>query len=116
MRKLAVFWLLFLAITLHGPEAGAQAETYPSRNIRLFVPFAPAGVMDIVGRIVFERAGAILRQTVVVENRPGVGGTLARLWRQAGHNVRAGGRDAVAEVAAHGEVSIRPGTSRHSPE
>src|ERR1044071_2506480 len=35
-----------------------------------------------------------------------VGGILAQLWREAGHDVQAGGRDAVAEVAAHGEVVL----------
>jgi 8-hydroxy-5-deazaflavin:NADPH oxidoreductase len=35
-----------------------------------------------------------------------VGGALTRLWREAGHDVRAGGRDSVAEVAAHGEVVL----------
>jgi len=35
-----------------------------------------------------------------------VGGTLAKLWREAGHDVRAGGRDSVAEVAAHGEIVL----------
>jgi 8-hydroxy-5-deazaflavin:NADPH oxidoreductase len=35
-----------------------------------------------------------------------VGGALAKLWREAGHDVRAGGRDSVAEVAAHGEVVL----------
>jgi tripartite-type tricarboxylate transporter receptor subunit TctC len=58
-------------------SAHAETAAYPSRNMRLFVPFAPAGVMDIVGRIVFEKVGASLRQTVVVENRPGAGGTIA---------------------------------------
>jgi len=35
-----------------------------------------------------------------------VSGTLAKLWREAGHDVRAGGRDSVAEVAAHGEIVL----------
>jgi 8-hydroxy-5-deazaflavin:NADPH oxidoreductase len=35
-----------------------------------------------------------------------VGGTLAKLWREAGHDVRAGGRDSVAEVAAYGEIVL----------
>ena len=60
-----------------GRPAAAQPGTYPSRNIRLFIPFAAAGVMDIVGRIVFEKVAASLRQAVVVENRPGAGGTIA---------------------------------------
>lgn len=65
-----------LALLSAASSVRAQ-ESYPSRNIRLFVPFAPAGVMDIVGRIVFEKVGASLRLTVVVENRPGAGGTIA---------------------------------------
>src|SRR5689334_11902287 len=67
-----------LIVLLMGvPSARAQSDAYPSRNIRLFIPFAAAGVMDIVGRIVFEKVGASLRQIVVVENRPGAGGTIA---------------------------------------
>ena len=65
------------------PPAWAQSDTYPSRNIRLFIPFAAAGVMDIVGRIVFEKVGASLRQTVVVENRPGAAkGMKRRMLRE----------------------------------
>ena len=73
MRKL--FVTTFLAATVW--SATAMAETYPARPIKVVVPFAAAGVQDVVTRIVFERVSSLLGQTVIVENRPGAGGTIA---------------------------------------
>ena len=56
---------------------GARADDYPTRTIRAVVPFAPAGVMDFVARIVLERVGQSLGQQIVIDNRPGAGGTIA---------------------------------------
>jgi len=54
-----------------------HAEEYPSRNIRVVVPFAPAGVTDIVARIVFDAMSLNLGQSIVIENKPGASGTIA---------------------------------------
>lgn len=54
----------------------AAAQQYPTRPIRVIVPFPPGGGVDIVGRTVGERLGARLGQTIVVDNRPGAGATL----------------------------------------
>jgi tripartite-type tricarboxylate transporter receptor subunit TctC len=55
----------------------ARAATYPDRLIRLIVPFTPGGPVDVMARLVGQYLAAKLGQPVVVENRPGVGGTLA---------------------------------------
>jgi tripartite-type tricarboxylate transporter receptor subunit TctC len=52
------------------------AQTYPSRPIRVIVPFPPGGGNDLVGRIVATRLGERLGQQIVVDNRGGAGGTI----------------------------------------
>jgi len=49
----------------------AQAQTYPNRSIRLVVPWAAGGPPDAVGRVLGQRVGDVLRQQIVIDNRPG---------------------------------------------
>jgi tripartite-type tricarboxylate transporter receptor subunit TctC len=56
--------------------ASAAAQQYPSKPIRLVVPFPPGGSTDIVARIVAQKLGTQLGQPLVIENRDGAGGTL----------------------------------------
>src|ERR1700740_521400 len=64
------------ALALCALHAGAQAQTWPSKPIRIIVPFTPGSGTDIVARTVTERLSPQLGQPVVIENRPGAGGTI----------------------------------------
>ncbi len=56
---------------------GTRAADYPDRPVRVVVPFAAAGVTDVVARVVFEHISQVTGKTFVVDNRPGAGGTIA---------------------------------------
>lgn len=58
------------------PLAAVHAESFPSRQVRLIVPFAPGGASDVIARIIGKKLTQVLGQPVVVFNRPGAGGTI----------------------------------------
>jgi tripartite-type tricarboxylate transporter receptor subunit TctC len=60
--------------TLHGIGAHAQSQAYPDRPIKVVVPFPAGGPTDGTARIISDRLGAVLGQTIVVENRGGGAG------------------------------------------
>jgi tripartite-type tricarboxylate transporter receptor subunit TctC len=64
------------AIVIAFLPSRAVANDYPSRPIKVVVPFAAAGVTDIVARVVFDQVSRAVGQTIIVENRPGAGGTI----------------------------------------
>jgi len=65
--------ILFVAFSFAVFAMAALAQTYPTKPIRMVVPYAPAGVADILARVVSERLGQRLGQNVVVFNREGGG-------------------------------------------
>jgi tripartite-type tricarboxylate transporter receptor subunit TctC len=73
MRKL-MQWAMVAGVVLLAP--GAQAETWPSRLIKVTIPFGAGSAADVVPRLVFDRLAAELGQAIVVENRAGAGGTI----------------------------------------
>jgi len=89
----------FLVVLLLALPLQVLAQ-YPQRAIKMIVPFPPAGATDIVGRIVAQKLSERLGQTVVVENRPGAGGSI--------------GSDLVAKAAPDGYTILMATTSTHS--
>lgn len=85
------------ALFLAGP---AHAADYPSRPIKLVVPFAAGGSTDIVARLVAEYAGRDLKQTIVVENKAGAGGSLG--MEQVARSTADGYTIGMATMSTHG--------------
>jgi tripartite-type tricarboxylate transporter receptor subunit TctC len=54
----------------------AQAQDYPSKPLRLIIPFAPGGTNDVIGRLMAAKLGEMLGQQVIPDNRAGAGGTV----------------------------------------
>ena len=75
MRRVARWSTALLALVLAAGTAFGQA--YPTKPIRLLVPFTPGGSQDVIGRLFAQKVGDALGQTIVVENKPGAGGLIA---------------------------------------
>ena len=68
--------VLFAAALLATPAAFAQAPAYPTKPVRLVVPFSPGGASDLTARTLAQKMGDSMGQSIVVENRPGANGVL----------------------------------------
>jgi tripartite-type tricarboxylate transporter receptor subunit TctC len=73
MQRRLLLACAFTAALATAFPAAAQAD-FPSKPIKLVVPYAAGGIADLLGRLVAEKLGAVYKQTVVVENKPGAGG------------------------------------------
>lgn len=89
-----------LAAGLALVAAGAHAEDYPSKPIRLIVPFPASGATDLLARAIAQKVGANMGQQIVVDNRPGAGGAI--------------GTDMAAKAPADGYTLLIATTSTHS--
>ena len=68
--------VLALAACLPLAAQAQSADSYPSRPVRLVIPFAPGGPTDIAGRVIAENVSPLLGQPMIVDNRPGAGGNV----------------------------------------
>ncbi len=78
----------------------ACAQNYPTKPVKMLVPFPPAGATDVVARFVAQKLGERWGQSVVIENRPGAGGSI--------------GSDLAAKSAPDGYTLLMATTSTHS--
>ncbi len=69
-------WMKTLLVSFALAAGVVQAQTYPSKPVRVIVPFPPGGTTDIVARLVADQFAATLGQPAVVENRAGAGGSV----------------------------------------
>ncbi|SIR51734.1 tripartite tricarboxylate transporter substrate binding protein [Pseudacidovorax sp. RU35E] len=76
--------LKLLAAATALPWAGAHADDFPNKPVRMILPFPPGGTTDVVGRVFGEAYGKVLGQPVIIDNRAGAGGSVgARAIAQA---------------------------------
>src|SRR5688572_23062609 len=76
MTRIRTLLRLSVAAALAGCAALAAAQNYPTKPVRLIVPFPPGGSNDIVGRLMAQELTEKLGKQVVVDNRGGAGGVL----------------------------------------
>ena len=73
--QIATKWIA-IALAIGLATGSAHAQNYPTRAITLVIPFAPGGSTSIVGRGIADKMSELLGEKVVVDNRPGAGGTV----------------------------------------
>src|SRR5436190_14817035 len=71
MDVLHVKWWLIAWLTVVGIAAPAHAQTFPSKTIRMIVPYPPGGSIDLTARVIAKNLQDGVGQNVIVENRPG---------------------------------------------
>lgn len=91
--------LLALAALAAAPLPAA-AQAWPAKPVRLVIPFPAGGATDILGRLLAQKLGTALGQQVVIDNKPGAGGTI--------------GSDLVAKAPADGHTLLLATSSTHS--
>ena len=89
-----------LAAAVVAPSSTVRAQDYPTRPIRLVVPFPPGGSLDVVARAIGQRLTAAWGQPVVIDNRPGAGGNI--------------GADLVAKSTPDGYTILEGALSTHA--
>jgi tripartite-type tricarboxylate transporter receptor subunit TctC len=101
IRRVLVITAAGMAAYVPAPHAVAQSTaTYPNRPVKLVIPFPPGGPLDIIGRLIAQKATEDWGQSVVVDNRPGAGGNI--------------GADLVAKAPPDGYTIVMGALSTHA--
>ena len=96
MKRFCIWLALLSAFVVQT----AAAQSWPAKPVRIVVPFAPGGTVDVLSRLLAERLGVGLGQPFLVENRPGAGGNI--------------GAEAVARAEADGYTLLLSGSPTHA--
>ncbi len=99
MNRRFASWLFCMAVATAWPIT-STAHSWPTKPVRLVIPFPAGGATDIIGRLVALKLSTALGQQVVVDNKPGAGGSL--------------GADLVAKAPADGYTILLSTSSTHS--
>lgn len=103
-------WMSALAATTCVAAGAAWAQEFPNKPMRIIVPFAPGGNVDITARIIAQPMADILGQPMIVENRPGGGGMVATA------QVAKGAADGYTLVlGSSSTISVAPATAKNPP-
>ena len=74
MRLMAKFGFVVLALATSAAPAGAQS--YPTKPVKIVVPFGPGGPADVYARLIGQELGDVLKQQLIIENKPGAGAVI----------------------------------------
>jgi len=97
MKRLLLLVLTFLSSALLIPSLANAADPYPSKSVKVIVPFPPGGGADTLIRLIAPMTGELLKQSLIIENRPGASGLI--------------GADLVAQSPADGYTLLMGSTA-----
>src|SRR5262245_53187300 len=109
-RRLLATLLLLPALGLWLPGAGAQS--FPSKPVKLIVPYTPGSPVDVLARVVMQHLGTRLGQTIVIDNRPGAGTTIgtkvAAIAEPDGHTLLIGATSFIIAASLYPHLDYDP--------
>jgi tripartite-type tricarboxylate transporter receptor subunit TctC len=107
--------LLLAAGAVLGSSAGAAAQDYPTRQVKVVIAFSPAGAIDILGRFIADKLSQKWGQQVIVENRPGGSGNIGAAAASAaapdGYTLHFGAQTLAVNVTLSPTTAFDPVTS-----
>ena len=104
-----VFAFTVIAVTLPWAMPAAAQERWPSKPVRMVVPFAPGGSTDVIARMVGQKLSVIWGQPVVIDNRTGAGGNVGA------DLVAKSAADGYTLLMASGSITINPQLYKRMP-